>query len=79
VLGTIVVATRGLPAFIWFTRLFEQRVKVFEGPHSEARAFEDACNGAGIPCEIHVENRDRTMQVRVTEKRAANARRLLSR
>ena len=50
-----------------------------QSPPSETRAFEDACNGAGIPCEIHAENRDRTMQVWVTEKRAADARRLLSR
>ena len=73
------VATRGLPAFIWFTRLFEKRVKVFKGPPSEARAFEDACNGAGIPCEIHVGNRNPTMQLWVTKKRAADARRLLPR
>ena len=79
VLGTIVVATRGLSAFIWFTTVLEKRVMVFEGPPSEARAFEDACNGAGIPCEIHVGNRDLTMQLWVTEKRAADARRLLPR
>jgi len=77
VVGIVVIAIRGLPALAWFQNLFDKRVKVFEGPPSEAHTFEEALEQARISCDVHIGIQDLTMEVWVREKQASDARALI--